>query len=245
MSSDPLGTPKWTLPESTALSRLTREAIHDAIATNLARLGPDAAWREAVDDPSMPLLSAADCERLAAEVFAEFQRVEGRKLYANCEIAVRERPDLYMLRSEAEQVESRPEWPEGVLGDGDNAFRTGADVAGEVLVVREVSRVYELMRDGVPEGTIAVIDDAGGTMTAPILEEFKAVLCLAGTVRSHLAIICREMEVPVLMGVRLRRPLEDGERVTVQFSVAGQSVDAYFGDELKPRAEIRAAGDTR
>jgi phosphohistidine swiveling domain-containing protein len=240
MSTNPLGEPKWTLPESTTLSRLTREAMLRTVAANLERLGPGVGWKEAVDDPAMPLLSPEDCERIAAEVFAEFEQIEGRKLYAGCEIAVTERPDLYVLRSDVEVLEPREDWPDGVLGDGDNAFQA-ADVEGEVLVVREVSQVDRLMREGVPEGTIAVIDDAGGTMTAPILEDFEAVLCLAGTVRSHLAIISREMGVPVLMGVRLRRPLENGERVRVQYSVEGQNVDAYFGDEVKPRAEIRAA----
>lgn len=241
MSTNPLGEPKWTLPESTTLSRLTREAIFKAVQANLDRLGPDASWRDLVDDPEMPLFTAEDGKRVASQVFDEFQQVEGRKLYAGCEVAVKERPDLYVLRSEVQELEPREDWPEGVLGDGDNAFQVEADVEGTVLVVREVSEVDRLMREGVPEGTIAVIDDAGGTMTAPILEDFDGVLCLAGTVRSHLAIIAREMGVPALMGVRLKRPLENGERVVVQYSVEGQNVDAYFGDEIKPRAEIRAA----
>ena len=79
-------------------------------------------------------------------------------------------------------MESVADLPEGAIADGDNAFRTD-DLEGTVLVVREVSEVDRLMREGVPEGTIGVIDDAGGTMTAPILEEFEGVLCLAGTVR--------------------------------------------------------------
>jgi phosphohistidine swiveling domain-containing protein len=112
-----------------------------------------------------------------------------------------------------------------------------------VLVVREVGEVDRLMREGVPEGTIGVIDDAGGTMTAPILEEFEGVLCLAGTVRSHLAIISREFGVPVLMGVRMARPLKTGERIRVQYSAEAQNVDAYFGDEVKPRAVVTLLED--
>ena len=96
------------------------------------------------------------------------------------------------------------------------------------------------MREGVPEGTIGLIDDAGGTMTAPILEEFEGVICLAGTVRSHLAIISREFGVPTLMGLRLRAPAR--ERRAGPGPVLGggaQNVDAYFGGEIKPRAEVR------
>jgi phosphohistidine swiveling domain-containing protein len=244
MSTEPLAEPKWTLPESTTLSRLTREAMFKAIAANRQRLGAGRSWTELVNDPTTPLFSKEDGERVAREVFEQFQRIEGRKFYASCEVAVAERPDLYVLRSGVEPASSSQDWPEGVLGDGDNGFQIDHDVEGEILVVREVSQVDKLMRSGVPEGTIAVIDDAGGTMTAPILEEFDGVLCLAGSVRSHLAIIAREMGVPVLMGVRLSRPLENGERVVVGFTTEGQNVDAYAGDE-KPRAEIRLAGVAR
>ncbi len=114
-------------------------------------------------------------------------------------------------------MESVADLPEGAIADGDNAFRAD-DLEGTVLVIREVKEVDRLMREGVPEGTIGVIDDAGGTMTAPILEEFEGVLCLAGTVRSHLAIISREFGVPVLMDVRMARTLKTGERVRVQYS---------------------------
>lgn len=245
MTVNPLADPKWTLPEGTLLAKMMREAVFAAVQKNLDALGDDAEWSELVNDPAMPLLTAEDCRRIADHVTAEFQQIEGRKLYAGCEIAVKEFPDLYVLRSEVETLEPREDWPEGVLGDGDNAFRLDSDVEGEVMVVREVAEVDRLMREGVPEGTIAVIDDAGGTMTAPILEDFEGVLCLAGTVRSHLAIIAREMGVPTLMGVRLRRPLRSGERVRVQYSAKGQNVDAYFGGEVEARAEIYAAATSR
>jgi phosphohistidine swiveling domain-containing protein len=220
---------------------MMREAVFAAVQKNLDELGPDAKWSEIVNDPAMPLLTAEDSKRIAAQVTAEFQQIEGRKLYAGCEIAAKEFPDLYVLRSEVEVLEPREDWPDGVLGDGDNAFQTDVDLDGEVMVIREVSEVDRLMREGVPEGTIALIDDAGGTMTAPILEDFDGVLCLAGTVRSHLSIIAREMGVPTLMGVRLRRTLRTGERVRVQYAAKGQNVDAYFGGDVEPRAEIYAA----
>jgi phosphohistidine swiveling domain-containing protein len=236
--NNPVAKPKWTLPESSTLSRLTREALFETVNRNLAALGDDVRWNDVVSARPMDLLSAEDGQAIAERVFDRFQQIEGRKLFAGCEVALRERPDLYVLRSEAQPLEERTDWPEGVVGDGDNAFQTD-DVEGTVLVVRAVSEVDRLMREGVPEGTIGVIDDAGGTMTAPILEEFEGVICLAGTVRSHLAIISREFGVPALMGARLKRPLVDGERVRVQYSVAAQNVDAYFGDEIKPRAEVR------
>jgi phosphohistidine swiveling domain-containing protein len=234
----PSAQPKWTLPESTTLSKLTREAVFSTVKKNLDAVGNDASWSDVVNARTMDLLSKEDAERIAEDVWTQFQMTEGRKLYAGCEVAVREQPDRYILRSDAMAAqESVAELPEGAIADGDNAFRAD-DLEGTVLVVREVKEVDRLMREGVPEGTIGVIDDAGGTMTAPILEEFDGVLCLAGTVRSHLAIISREFGVPVLMNVRTARALKTGERVRVQYSADPQNVDAYFGDEVKPRAVV-------
>ena len=234
----PSAQPKWTLPESTTLSKLTREAVFATVKKNLDSIGNGAAWSDVVNDRTMDLLSKEDAERIAAQVWTEFQMTEGRKLYAGCEVAVREQPDRYVLRSDAMAAqESVAELPEGAIADGDNAFRAD-DLEGTVLVVREVREVDRLMREGVPEGTIGVIDDAGGTMTAPILEEFDGILCLAGTVRSHLAIISREFGVPVLMNVRTARTLQTGERIRVQYSADPQNVDAYFGDEVKSRAVV-------
>jgi phosphohistidine swiveling domain-containing protein len=232
----PSAQPKWTLPESTTLSKLTREAVFKTVQKNLKSI--DAPWHEVVNSRTMELLSAEDGQKIAEDVWTQFQMTEGRKYYAGCEVAVKEQPDKYVLRSDAmAAMESVADLPEGAIADGDNAFRA-EDLEGTVLVVREVGEVDRLMREGVPEGTIGVIDDAGGTMTAPILEEFEGVLCLAGTVRSHLAIISREFGVPVLMGVRTARPLKTGERIRVQYSADPQNVDAYFGDELKPRAVV-------
>jgi phosphohistidine swiveling domain-containing protein len=238
----PSAQPKWTLPESTTLSTLTRKAVFSTIQKNLDAMG-DARWSDVVNARTMDLLSAEDGERIAEDVWTQFQMTEGRKLYAGCEIAVKERPDRYILRSEAMAAqESVADLPEGAIADGDNAFRSD-DLEGTVLVIREVAEVDRLMREGVPEGTIGVIDDAGGTMTAPILEEFDGILCLAGTVRSHLAIISREFGVPVLMNVRTARALKTGERVRVQYSADPQNVDAYFGDEVNPRAVVTLLED--
>jgi phosphohistidine swiveling domain-containing protein len=215
----------------------------ETVQENLNLLG-EVRWSDVVNDKTMDLFSAEDGKRIARQVVEEFMLESGRKLLAGAEVAVREQPDIYVLRSEwlaaQERTDSVMDLDEGELGLGDNVFAT-EDVEGEVLVIRQVSEVDRLMREGVPAGTIGVIDDAGGTMTAPILPEFDAILCRAGTVRSHLAIISREYGVPVLMGVQLKRELIDGERILVQYSARAQSADAYHGGEISPKARIREA----
>ena len=221
-----LSTPKWTLKETSALSTITREELFKTMRANLDRFDDSATASELSSTRTMELFTAEDARETGERIFARFGEVEGRKLYASAEIAVSDYGDLYELRP----TQDLGELPEGVLGDGDNAFRTD-DVEGRVMVIREVEQVDALMRDGVPEGTIAVIDDAGGTLTAPILEDFDGVLCMAGTVRSHLAIISREFGVPCLMNVRFARALQTGERVRVRYSSEAQSVDAYHGED--------------
>lgn len=241
MTEHPLADPKWTLPEVSRLSELTRQRVMETVQRNLRSMG-DVSWSDVVNDRTMELFSAEDGETVARQVVEEFMLESGRKLLAGAEIAVLEQPDIYVLRSEwmaaQESAETVLDLEDGELGLGDNVF-AAQDVEGEVLVIRQVSEVDRLMREGVPAGTIGVIDDAGGTMTAPILPDFEAVLCRAGTVRSHLAIIAREYGVPILMGVQLRRELVSGERIHVQYSAQAQSADAYHGGEIAPKARIR------
>ena len=92
----------------------------------------------------------------------------------------------------------------------------------------------EMLTEGVPENTVAIIDDSGGTLTAPILGDFTAVVCMGGTVRSHLGILTREYNVPCLMNSDLDG-LADGDEVTVEYSKP--AADAY--------ADAAAAADNR
>ncbi len=237
------GKPKWSFPEDTiggVLTGMTRRKVIDRVNANLDRSGR--AWAELVNKSWSELFSLPESEKIADEVFEEFQQVEGRKFYAGAEISVLDKPHLYVLRSEGHVYYDASEFPEGVIGDGDNVFRAD-DVTGNVLVIRKVSDVNRLIDEGVPPDTIAVIDDSGGTLTAPLLPDFEAVICLAGTVRSHLGILGREFGVPTLMAARLSRPLVNGERVTVQYSAAPQDAEAFLQEDRKPRAVIRPAED--
>ena len=84
----------------------------------------------------------------------------------------------------------------------------------------------DFLADGVPPGTIAVIDDSGGTLTAPIIEGFTGVICLGGSVRSHLGILAREYDVPTLMNCKID-DLADGDVVEIEVQRAPPAADAY------------------
>jgi signal transduction protein with GAF and PtsI domain len=93
----------------------------------------------------------------------------------------------------------------------------------------------------VPPETIAVIDDSGGTLTAPILGQFKAVVCMGGTVRSHLGILTREYNVPCLMNATLDG-LVDESRVTVEYSKPAADAYAAAAAAESQRARVLELG---
>jgi phosphohistidine swiveling domain-containing protein len=236
-----VGEPKWTLPEDTVggvLAGMTRRKVIDRVNENVATSGRR--WAELVNEDWATVIDRQQMQGIADEVFKEFVAETGRKFYAGAEISVLDKPDLYVLRSEGDIYYPPEEFAEGAIGDGDNVYRAD-DVTGQVLVIRRVGDVNRLIDDGVPEGTIAVIDDSGGTLTAPLLPDFEAVICLAGTVRSHLGILGREFGVPTLMAARLSRPLVDGEWITVEYSADPQNAEAFVEEDRKPRAVIRPA----
>jgi signal transduction protein with GAF and PtsI domain len=78
----------------------------------------------------------------------------------------------------------------------------------------------------VPPRTIAVIDDSGGTLTAPIIDQFAGVICAGGSVRSHLGILTREYGIPCFMNARTSG-IRDGDRVEMEVSVAAKTTEDY------------------
>jgi phosphohistidine swiveling domain-containing protein len=114
-------------------------------------------------------------------------------------------------------------------------FQTPGDVTGIARFISKVETVLAMLQDGVPPGTVAIIDDSGGTLTAPILEGFKAVVCKGGSVRSHLGILTREYRIPCLMASEVRG-LKDGDRVQVEYSVAAKM--PYERDAAQGRARV-------
>src|ERR1700730_11614901 len=88
-------------------------------------------------------------------------------------------------------------------GIGDNVAKFSKNTIGVAHYIRSPDQVLKYLTEGVPADAIAVIDDSGGTLTAPILEHFKGVICAGGSTRSHLGILTREYGVPCLMNAKI------------------------------------------
>ena len=191
-------------------------------------------WGEAVTDADLEL-TREDFERIEAELLATGYRYD-----ASAEISISESPEKYkpLPTVAALSDETRDEQGRLLIGTGDNVFRAPDDVTGTARFVSSVDTVMDMVVNGVPPETVAVIDDSGGTLTAPVLEGFTAVLCMGGTVRSHLGILTREYGVPCLMGVELEG-LRDGDRVQVEYTKrAIATADSYTTRDPESRARI-------
>lgn len=129
-----------------------------------------------------------------------------------------EHPDAPVADPDADGLELR--------GCGDNVVKREEDLVGTARYVRSSATVLEFLQNGVPPGSIAVIDDSGGTLTAPILEQFAGVLCAGGTVRSHLGILTREYNIPCLMNAKISG-IREGDTVVIEASAPAKTTEDY------------------
>src|SRR3712207_1925711 len=197
---------KWARASGTPTVEAFHTAIRKLVAERFAASGKP--WEEAVQDPSLEL-SREDFERIEADLLATGYRFE-----MSAVVSLKEAPEKYKP-VEGPAASGRQETDEQgrpVVGTGDNVFRAKQDVQGTARFVSTVEKVMEMLTEGVPPNTIAVIDDSGGTLTAPILGDFTGVVCMGGTIRSHLGILAREYGVPCLMAAELDG-LQDGDEV--------------------------------
>lgn len=186
---------------------------------------------------------------------SHFQAVEqqlldtGHRFDWSAAISPQERPDAYQPASGVSDDDLKTfcfEHPEAPVaeadgdgreqrGVGDNVAKFADNLTGTARYVRSSQRVLQWLSDGVPENTIAVIDDSGGTLTAPILEQFKGVICAGGTVRSHLGILTREYGIPCLMNAKVNGIME-GDTVEVEVTAKAKTADDYqAGREVTAR----------
>lgn len=228
---------KWSKPAMTHTVEFFHSRIRELVAQKMAESGKS--WEEVVDDPDFEL-SREDFEQLDAELLGTGYRYE-----MSAQISLTEAPDKYRAAAQLADTgaDSRDEAGRLVIGTGANVFRAPEDLVGTARLVSTVETVMEMLVNGVPENTIAVIDDSGGTLTAPILEHFAGVLCMGGTVRSHLGILTREYNVPCLMDVRLDG-LHDGDTVRVEYSKP--PADVYAENDPASRSRIlKLEGESR
>jgi phosphohistidine swiveling domain-containing protein len=219
---------KWSRESATPLVERFHSAVRALGAEKFEASGMS--WEEAVE-AGVLLPTREELEQIEADVLAD-----GYKFDVSATISLKEEPEKYKpLAGIADSGEQESdEQGRMIVGAGDNVFRAPADVTGTARYISDVDRVLEMLTDGVPENTVAIIDDSGGTLTAPILGDFAAVVCMGGTVRSHLGILTREYNVPCLMNADLDG-LADGDEVTVEYSKP--AADAY--------ADAAAAADNR
>lgn len=212
------------------------EAYHSAIKDLVRRRLDErqCAWSDFVFDASYELITIEDMKAVEAELLAS-----GYRFTSSAMISALERPDAYqpIPGSEGDPDEFSFEHPEAktavadeegreLCGQGDNVVEHPTNIKGTARYFRSIKDVGDALAAGVPKGTIAVIDDSGGTLTAPILEQFDGVICAGGTVRSHLGILTREYGIPCLMNSKVRN-IRNGDRVELEVSAPAKTTEAY------------------
>jgi phosphoenolpyruvate-protein kinase (PTS system EI component) len=187
-------------------------------------------WEEVVYSPDVAI-TREDVQKIEDDLMAT-----GFRYQYSAQISIVEDPEKYavtagkkdvseeeelLAANPAAEAAEAPHEEAGrlVVGTGQNVLRQKQDISGIVRFISTTERVMEMVLDGVPDDTIAIIDDSGGTLTAPIIEGFKGILCLGGTVRSHLGILAREYGIPCLMDCRIQG-LHEGDRVEVEYTAA-------------------------
>ena len=237
----------YRTPPVSPLVEATLSLVRDRVRAKLAESGQS--WDQFRAGGADRLLTAADFTAVEARILAA-----GYRFAWSAGISVDERPEAYRPREGAELADAgfaHPEAPQGepdtqgraLRGVGDNVVRHERDVAGVARYVRTNERVLAYLTDGVPPRTIAVIDDSGGTLTAPIIEQFAGVICAGGTVRSHLGILTREYNIPCLMNAKVAG-IRDGDRVMIESSAAAKTTEDYQqGIERTARIWLLGSGN--
>jgi len=101
-----------------------------------------------------------------------------------------------------------------LIGSGTPAYRFPS-VTGRARWFRSPSDVIESI-DSDLESTIALVESGGTTFLSPILGRLGGIICQDGTLRSHLAIVSREFEVPCLVGTQLLEVPADGAELILE-----------------------------
>ena len=223
---------KYAEPSASVVVDAYHAAIKDLVRRKLDEAGGD--WASFVFDKSYDLVGAKDFAAIEKKLLATGHRFDWSAM-----ISVRERPEAYKpaigvgediktFSFEHPEAKVAPPDADGreQRGIGDNVVKYPKNLVGVARYIRSSERVLELLASGVPPDTVAIIDDSGGTLTAPILEQFKGVICAGGTVRSHLGILTREYGIPCLMNAKVSG-IKEGDRVEIECTAPAKTAEAY------------------
>lgn len=221
MSDAAVTPPKWGSTEMLPLPGRFNAAVRAVAAERFAATG--AAWKDVVFARELDLFTRADAEAVERDALDE-----GIRFDFSATVSLESEPEKYKRPERAAAAFGDGPITDGrrQVGAGDNVMRRPATVTGPVALISTTEQVMTYLTDGVPEGTVAVIDDSGGTLTAPIIEYFAGVICLGGSVRSHLGILAREYGVPTLMNATTDT-LSDGDIVELEVTADPPAADAY------------------
>lgn len=212
---------KYGDAEATTITRLYHTAIRELVRRRLAEAGGN--WDSFVFDKSYDLITDADFRKIEADLLAT-----GYRFDVSATISQKEEPEKYKALAGQDQIEANAEILDGrqLVGHGDNVVTYPANVTGLARYIHTTEEVMELLMNGVPPDTIAIIDDSGGTLTAPILEDFKAIVCMGGSVRSHLGILSREHGIPCLMNSKVAG-IRNGDRLELNVTAPSKTAQDY------------------
>jgi phosphohistidine swiveling domain-containing protein len=189
-------------------------------------------WEQFCFSGTDALITQDDMRSIESRILAT-----GHRFAWSAGISASERPQAYVPVDDSSGPDAgfaHPNAPSGpaqadgcaLRGVGDNVVRQQKDLAGTARYIRTRQQVLSYLTNGVPPGTIAVIDDSGGTLTAPLIEHFAGVICAGGTVRSHLGILTREYNIPCLMNAKLAG-VKEGDRVLIETTAAAKTTEDY------------------
>lgn len=229
-------TDKYTTNALSPVVEAFHSSIRDVVRKRLDEAGGD--WNSFVFDKVYDLIGEDDFAAVEKKLLDA-----GHRFDFSAVISAEERPDVYkpaegIGADNRDWVLENPDAPTGepdargraLCGVGDNVVSYPQNTIGNARYVRSSEQVMNLLTNGVPPETIAIIDDSGGTLTAPILEHFKGVICLGGTTRSHLGILSREYGIPCFMNSRVTG-IREGQKVEMESTVAAKTVEAYHTDQ--------------
>ncbi|MGQ0699102.1 MAG: PEP-utilizing enzyme [Panacagrimonas sp.] len=241
-------TDKYADGEGPPIVEAFHSALKDLVRCKLDESGGQ--WDGFVFDKAYSLVTADEIRRIEARLLAT-----GHRYTVSAMISQRERPDAYKPLPGNENAETYSfEHPEArtapadsqgreARGQGDNVVQYQSNTSGIARYFRSNEQVLQCLNNGVLPDTMAIIDDSGGTLTAPVLEKFKGVICAGGTVRSHLGILTREYGIPCLMNAKISG-IREGDHVEIETSGPAKSGEMYQrGEELFVRVWKLKAGN--